>query len=277
MEVMQPEATPRKPAGSPTRWVVAVLGIALLAGCSVVPRSFHPAQPIPPNEFSHRAFDEVLRAHVKNGAVDYPAVANDVRFSAYLDQLNRVDPNALPGRRHKLAFWINAYNAFAIKGILDGYSPLSMIGQWRYFIARTYPVGGESINLYDLERKLLIQDFREPRIHFAIVCASQSCPRLRSEAFMPDRLDAQLEENARAFVNDPSKNRFDRETHTAYLSKIFEWFEPDFRTHAESLLNYVRRYLNDPEQAADLATQPYRVEFLDYDWHLNGVPHAGAP
>ncbi|MBI5777396.1 MAG: DUF547 domain-containing protein [Nitrospirae bacterium] len=259
------------------KWVVPLVGGLLLVGCSAVPKAFHPAQPIAPGDFSHRAFDEVLQAHVKDGVVDYPSVAKDARFPAYLDQLNRVDPNALPDRRHRLACWINAYNAFAIKGILDGYSPLSLIGQWRYFIARTYPVGGESITLYDLEKKVLIPDFREPRIHFAIVCASQSCPKLRSQAFMADQLDAQLEENARAFINDLSKNRFDREQHVAYLSKIFEWFEPDFRTHAESLLNYVRRYVNDPELAADLAMQPYRIEFLEYDWRLNGVPYAGAP
>lgn len=253
-----------------TRGGVALLVVALLAGCSAVPQSFHPEQPIPPEEFSHRTFDQVLQAHVKDGAVDYPSVAKDARFPAYLDQLKRVDPNALPDRRHRLAFWINAYNAFAIKGILDGYSPLTQIGQWRYFIARTYPVGGEAINLYDLEKKVLIPDFRDPRIHFAIVCASQSCPKLRSQAFTADRMEEQLEENARAFVNDPAKNLFDREHQVAYLSKIFEWFEPDFRTHAESLLNYVRRYLDDPELVADLATQPYRIEFLEYDWHRNG-------
>jgi hypothetical protein len=251
--------------------------LVLLGGCSSVPTSFHPAQPIAPGEFSHRIFDEVLQAHVKDGAVNYPGAASDARFSAYLEQLDRVDPDALPDRRHRLAFWINAYNAFAIKGILDGYSPLTLIGQWRYFIGKQYRVGGESINLYDLERKVLISEFRDPRIHFAIVCASRSCPKLRSQAFMADRLDAQLEENARAFVNDPTRNRFDREQHTAYLSKIFEWFEPDFRAHGESLLNYVRRYVGDPELAADLATQPYRIEFLDYDWHLNGVPLAGTP
>ena len=258
-------------------WLIVIVAPVLLAGCSTVPVSFHPTQPIAPNDFSHRAFDEVLQAHVKDGAVDYPAVANDARFSTYLDQLDRVDPNALPSRRHKLAFWINAYNAFAIKGILDGYSPLSMIGQWRYFIGATHRVGGESINLYDLERKLLIPGFREPRIHFAIVCASRSCPNLRSQAFTADRLEAQLEESSRAFINDPVKNRFDRERHTAYLSKIFEWFEPDFRAHAESLLNYVRRYVSNQDQAADLATQPYRIEFLEFDWHVNGEAYAGAP
>lgn len=258
-------------------WIVLAAGAVLLAGCSAVPKAFHPVQPIAPGEFSHRAFDEVLRAHVKDGVVDYPAVAGDARFAAYLDQLDRVDPDSLPDRRHKLAFWINAYNAFAIKGILDGYSPLTTIGQWRYFIGKEHRVGGETINLYDLEKKLLIPDFREPRIHFAIVCASQSCPRLRPEAFTADRLNAQLEENARAFVNDQSKNRFDRAARTAHLSRIFEWFEPDFLSHGGSLLGYVRRYLDDPELVADLATQPYRVEFLDYDWHLNGVAHAGTP
>lgn len=85
----------------------------LVVGCSTVPTSFHPAQPIPPHEFSHQAFDEVLKSHVKDGVVDYPAIAKDARFAAYLEQLDRVDPNALPTRRHKLAFWINAYNAFA--------------------------------------------------------------------------------------------------------------------------------------------------------------------
>ena len=248
-----------------------------LAGCSTVPTSFHPAQPISPGDFSHRDFGEVLLAHVKDGVVNYPAVASDGRLAAYLDQLDRLDPNGLPSRQHRLAFWINAYNAFAIKGILDGYSPLTRIGQWRYFIGRTYRIGGESINLYDLERKLLIPDFREPRIHFAIVCASQSCPKLPSHTYEADRLDAQLEENARTFVNDPTRNRFDRERKVAYLSKIFEWFEPDFTAHAGALLDYVRRYVNDPGLVADLATQRYRIEFLDYDWHVKGVPYAGAP
>lgn len=258
-------------------WSIAIVAPVLLVACSAVPRSFHPSQPIAPAELSHRAFDEVLQAHVKDGVVDYPGVARDARFQAYLEQLDRVDPNALPGRLNRLAFWINAYNAFAIKGIVDGYSPLTMIGQWRYFNGMQHRVGGESINLYDLERKVLVPDFRDPRIHFAIVGASQSSPKLRPQAFAADRLEGQLEEAARAFVNDPSKNRFDRDNYTAYLSKIFEWFEPDFRAHAGSLLNYVRRYVNDPDLAADLATQPFRVEFLDYDWQVNGVPYAGAP
>lgn len=254
------------------RWQWVGLAGALLAACSTVPRAFHPVHPIPPRQFSHRLFDELLRAHVRDGMVDYPAIATDSRFGTYLEQLNRVDPTGLPTDRDRLAFWINAYNAFAIKGILDGYSPLTLVGRYWYFIAKTYRAGGEPINLYNLEQKLLIPDFHEPRVHFAIVCASRSCPELQSRAYRPEELDRQLEASARAFINDPTRNRFDRDRKVAYLSMIFSWFEKDFIRHAGSLTGYVRRYIADPEVARDLDTSPYRVKFLDYDWRLNGIP-----
>ncbi len=108
-----------KPAVIPS-WVIALLIVSGLAGCSTVPRSFTPQQPITPRDFSHRAFDEVVRDHVVDGVVDYPVIAADNRFEGYLRQLNRVDPVGLLTRRDQLAFWINAYNAFAVKGIVDG-------------------------------------------------------------------------------------------------------------------------------------------------------------
>lgn len=244
----------------------------LVTGCSTVPRSFHPPQPLSPQEFSHEAFDGVLETHVSDGVVRYPDVASDPRFTSYVNQLNRIDPHTLATREDRLAFWINAYNAFAIKGILDGYSPRTKIGQYRYFIGREYQVGGETLNLNNLEKMILIPDFREPRIHFAIVCASQSCPKLRSEAFTPDQLEDQLNDNARHFINDSTKNRFDREQKVAYLSKIFDWFTEDFVTHSGSLTNYVSQFVQDPALAKDLRTANYKVEFLDYDWNLNGIP-----
>ena len=243
-----------------------------VAGCSTVPHSFHPQQPIAPQVFSHRAFNDVLQNHVSDGIVKYPEVARDPRFHTYIEQLNRVDPNALSTREARLAFWINTYNAFAIKGILDGYSPRTKFGQWRYFISQEYYVGGESLNLYNLENKILIPDFREPRIHFAIVCASQSCPRLRSEVFTADQLEDQLNDNARRFINDSTKNRFDPERKVAYLSKIFDWFTEDFVAHSGSLTNYVSQFIEDPVLATDLRTTDYTVEFLDYNWTLNGIP-----
>ena len=249
--------------------------LVFLAGCSTVPRSFNPPQPIAPKDFSHAAFDEVLRAHVGDGVVRYPAIAADSRFPAYLRTLDRVDPYTLLARQERLAFWINAYNAFAIQGILDGLSPRTKFGQYRYFIAKAHPVGGATINLYDLERKLLIPDFREPRIHFAIVCASMSCPKLQPWAYAADRLDEQLERSAREYINDPTRNRFDRERKIAYLSMIFKWFEGDFTAHSGLLLSYVKRYVADPELAHELENAPYRIEFLEYDWSLNGISYAG--
>lgn len=248
------------------------LALLLMAGCSTVPKSFNPTEPIGPTELSHRTFDELLRAHVVDGVVNYPGIMTDARFQAYLRQLDRVNPNSLPTQRDRLAFWINAYNAFAIKGILDGYSPMTLWGRYRYFIARDYQVGGETINLYDLERKLLIPDFREPRIHFAIVCASSSCPKLQSWAYSADKLNQQFEESARGFINDPTRNQFDRQQKIARLSMIFQWFREDFEAHSGSLLNYVKRYVADPDLARELETIRYRVEFLEYDWRLNGPP-----
>jgi hypothetical protein len=248
-------------------WSLAVL----VVGCSSVPTTFMPIRPIPPGEFSHRAFDDIVRAHVHNGHVSYPLIQVDRRFTKYLDQLDRVDPNTLP-KDDQLALWINAYNAYAIKGIVDGYSPSTAISRYRYFIGRDYRIGGRTVNLYDLERKILIAQFHEPRMHFAIVCASASCPKLQSWTYQGEQLNQQLEYAAREFINDPTKNRFDRTSKIAYLSKIFDWFEKDFEVQAGSLQKYVARYVADAELARDLASTPYRIEFLDYDWNLNGTP-----
>jgi len=254
------------------RALVGVYALCVvLAGCSTVPQSFTPLQPLPAEQVSHRLFDEVLRAHVREGVVDYPAIAEDARFKSYLDHLTRVDPNALRTRDDRLAFWINAYNAFAIQGILDGLSPGTLFGRYEFFIRRRYQVGGGMINLYDLERVILIREFKEPRIHFAIVCASQSCPKLRSEAYVAQRLNAQLEESARAFINDSGRNRFDRTRREAKLSKIFDWFDEDFVARSGSLIGYVKHYVTDETLAQELAAESYSVEFLAYDWNLNGT------
>lgn len=254
------------------QWVIISLVLVFLSGCSTVPKTFHPEQPLAPQTFSHTVFQAVLEEHVSDGIVKYPRIANDSRFLTYIDQLNRVDPNALPTRNDQLSFWINSYNAFAIKGILDGYSPRTKFGQYRYFIGREYMVGGEALNLNNLEKKILIQQFREPRIHFAIVCASQSCPKLRSWAYTTKQLEEQLNDSARRFINDSSKNYFDRKRRVAYLSKIFDWFTEDFVAHSGSVTVYVSQFVEDPVLANELRTTPYEVEFLDYDWNLNGIP-----
>lgn len=253
------------------RWILLVLVTGLTA-CSSVPTLFTPTSPLPPGDFSHKLLGQVLEAHVQSGIVDYPGMQADDRLPAYLAQLDRVDPNVLATRSDRLAFWINAYNAFAIKGILDQYSPASYIGRYRYFIGRDYQVGGASINLYDLERQVLIKQFQEPLIHFAIVCASTSCPKLQPWTYEPEQLEVQLDQVARQFINDPTRNRFDRTRKVASLSMIFKWFESDFSRAAGSVLAYIIRYVNDPELVHDLVQSTYRIEYLDYDWTLNGIP-----
>ncbi len=253
------------------KWVTTSLAI-VLAGCSTVPTSFTPINPIPPEEFSHKIFHEVIRAHVQDGSVDYPAIQSDDRLPIYLEQLDRIDPNALTTRNERMAYWINAYNAFAIKGIIDEYSPISYWGRYRYFIGRDYRVGGETLNLYDLERKVLIAQFHEPRIHFAIVCASLSCPKLQPWTFEPDQLELQLDRVAREFINDSTRNRFDRVKKVASLSMIFKWFDEDFTRAAGSVLTYIIRYVDDPDLVQDLMQSKYRIEYLEYDWSLNGTP-----
>jgi hypothetical protein len=214
------------------------------------------------------AFDPLLRAHVRNGLVDYPAFQQDPAFKLHVAELAR--PVALATRTAQLAYYINAYNALAIAGILDGLSPSTLLGQLRYFKLRDWPLNGGEISLYDLEHKVL-RPLGEPRIHFAIVCASRSCPQLRAEAYGAATLDAELDEQARLFVNDPSRNRYDKATRTAHLSAIFKWFDEDFRG-AGSVQKFVARYVSDPEVARDLGNDAWRIEWLPYDWNLNGTP-----
>ncbi len=247
----------------------------LLTGCgtfSTLPDSYHPTNAIEPTQFSHKSFGGLMEHHVQDGVVDYPAFQQDFRLDTYLHQVNRLNPTTLPTRNDRLAFWINTYNAFAIKGILNGYSPSTKLGQYTYFVGEEYMVGQEKINLWSIERDILIPRFKEPRIHFAIVCASRSCPKLRSFAFVPDQLDQQLNDSARKFINDPTRNRFDREKKIAYLSMIFDWFSEDFDGHSGSVLNYISQFVDDPALARELREETYSIDHLEYDWNLNGIP-----
>ncbi len=217
----------------------------------------------------HTLFDEVLKAHVKQGVVNYPAIQKDQRFSEYLDYLADADPASFKTVPEKLAFYINAYNALAIKGILDGLSPGSFFSRITYFKSTEYKLAGEDINLYDLERDIIIP-FAEPRIHFAIVCASASCPKLISEAYTADKLEQQLEANTRAFLSNEFKNKFDAGKKVASISKIFDWFTSDFEKHSGSLQKYLAKYVGNAEVAKLLEQEAFKIKYLKYDWSLNG-------
>lgn len=273
----------------PNAWCMALMGSLLLTAGTTGTNALEPASdalaaqdfasklvaatesppPSTTNASIHRPFDLVLQDHVIDGHVNYPDIAQDNRFAQYITWLTSA-PAGETSHEEALAYWINAYNALAIKGIIDGKSPSSFFGRIGYFKTTKYQAGGRQINLYDLERKILMT-LAEPRIHFAIVCASASCPRLRSEAYTADRLEQQLEEAAKRFINDPARNRFDPARKIASLSRIFDWFEADFEEHSGSVQRYVARYVNDPELARELANDSYIIEYLKYDWSLNGA------
>lgn len=217
----------------------------------------------------HHDFDKILAANVSDGVVNYPGIGADPRFPAYVSKLAEALPADL-SQNEQLAFYINAYNALAIKGILDGHSPASLLGRYKYFKSVEYTVGGQTMNLYDLEREVIIP-FAEPRIHFAIVCASVSCPPLRAEAYSADRLNAQLDEQARTFLSDSSKNRIEPDKKTLRLSKIFDWFPKDFSDHSGSVQKYVAQYIDDKNIAAALRADTYKIKYLKYNWNLNGI------
>lgn len=218
--------------------------------------------------FSQQLFADVLAAHVNQGVVDYPAISQDERYYRYLDQLKTV--TELPSTSEKLAYWINAYNALAIQGILDGRSPESFFGKIGYFYNAEYQVNGHDTNLYDLEHDIIIP-LDEPRIHFALNCASASCPILRNKPYVVSTLEQQLENAATEFINDTSRNRFDYSNRIAYLSKIFDWFEDDFSKHSGSVQNYLALYIADRKIADALANNEFTIEYMDYDWSLNGI------
>jgi hypothetical protein len=124
---------------------------------------------------------------------------------------------------------------------------------------------GDVISLNDIEHGTLRADFREPRIHFALVCASVGCPALRNEAYRASDLDRQLNEQARLFLSDMSKNRFDPLTNTLHLSPIFDWFRADFEAVAGSVSAYVARYLSDSR----ISKPGVKIKYTEYDWSLN--------
>lgn len=219
--------------------------------------------------------DAVLLRNVRNGFVDYDGIRADPAFERFVTGLATATEADLETPEARLAFLINAYNALAIRGILDGYAPTSWLGRRAYFQRREYDLLGGTTTLEQLEQGRILP-LDEPRVHFALVCASLSCPRLASDAFDSATLDAQLDAAARAFANDPTRNRFDVQRRIAFLSSIFDWYQADFIRAAGSVQQYLARYVSDPAAAELLAKDGFEVRFVAYDWDLNGV-YRGKP
>jgi hypothetical protein len=216
----------------------------------------------------HAAWSTLLARYVDDqGQVAYKNLqTNDhVAFAAYLNALAQARTDGMSEAEEK-AFWINAYNAVIVNGVVQGYTAESLLGRKRLFSWFTVPVAGKDRTPDEIEHQILRQKFHDPRIHFAIVCASSSCPKLRREAYEPARLEAQLDEAAQVFLNDPTRNHFTAQE--VALSKIFSWFAEDFRNNAGSVVAFVRRFVSAEKQAM-LNLTDSDLRYLDYNWTLN--------
>lgn len=220
---------------------------------------------------SHSDFSDLLKTHVTaNGSVDYQGFINDkADLKKYLNKLSSHPPNESWSREEKLAYWINAYNAFTVKLIIDNY-PIESIQDLHPTIKiptvstvwhkKFFKIGKVQTSLNEIEHEILREKFDEPRIHFAINCASESCPILRNSAFSAKELDKQLDEQTQAFLSDTSKNKI--APNELELSKIFRWFKGDF-TKNGSLIAYINQYTKVEIKSTA------SIDFMEYDWSLN--------
>jgi hypothetical protein len=216
------------------------------------------------NPIDYAIWDNLLNKHVKeNGLVDYKGFKEDAEdFNTFITLLENNHPNDKNWSEDEtLAYWINAYNAFTVKLIVDNY-PVESIKKVKKgvpFINSVWDIDfisieGISYSLGNIEHGILRKSFNEPKIHFAINCASISCPNLFNEAFTPEKLEAQLNKTAEVFLYDKTKNR---------LASIFNWYKVDF-TKDTSLTEYIQQFVSE-----DISNK--KVSYLDYDWGLNDV------
>lgn len=246
--------------------IVGFLFVAMTACSSPNPVEGH-SDPV-----DHQLFDELLKQYVKpSGFVDYAGLKGDrQKLKSYLAMLTANPPNDEQwSEEEQLAYWINLYNAFTLDLVLEHY-PLKSIKDIGSSIQIPFvntpwdikfiKIGDEEYDLNNIEHGIIRKQFDEPRIHFAVNCASISCPNLRAEAYTGERLEQQLEEQTRAFVNDPTKNRIDEKK--LQLSKIFQWYGGDFSDY-ESIVEFIQPY------TAIAISKNAKKTYLDYDWGLN--------
>jgi hypothetical protein len=231
-------------------------------------------RPTPPDV---AAFDRVLKSYVlDDGTVKYDALKNDFdplkRFIAAIGAVSPDShPSLFPSRAHKLAYWLNAYNAFVLWVITKEYpekkTRLSTeAGRDQFFMRTELKAGGRILSLNDIESTMRNQ-FMEPRIHFAIVCASKGCPWLPRDVFTADKLEEQLESRTGLFLNQERAIQIDRANHEIGVSPIFGWYKQDFGSAMDTLLAFIGKYR--PADREALQQGSWKLHFLDYDWGIN--------
>ncbi len=213
----------------------------------------------------HASYDNILKKYVVNGMVDYKSLkANRKSLDDYLDNMSKITRQEFNAwsKERQLAYLLNLYNADTLQLIIDNY-PVKSIkdigsffkGPWSQEVVSLF---GEKITLDKLEHEIIRKEYHEPRIHLALVCAAKSCPPLRSQAYVADELDKQLDNQGEVFFNSPQGMQFEHENHVILLSSILKWYKEDF----DSVLLFAQKYAKE-HFAYD------KIKWLDYDWDLN--------
>lgn len=245
---------------------------ALIISIPMMFSAIHAASSAP---FDHSQFDLVLKQYVdEEGLVDYNGIAQDRRFSEYMKSLEWAKVEEL-SRDGQLAFWINAYNAVTIDKVIkkkpkESVRETIIPGVWtstKFFRSREHTVANRLLSQDDIENEILRKNFKDPRIHFAIICASSSCPKLPKNAYTEANVQARLEEETREYLNSERGVRIDRTRNTLYLSRIFDWSGEDFVEQSGSVANFIRPYLK--REVVSFLDQKPKVKFLGYNWALN--------
>lgn len=245
-----------------------------------------------------------LQRHVENGLVDYGGMVWDKDYQRYLKWLENADVESFNSTEREVAFWINAYNALAIRGVLRNSQIIDRSSSERmdsralaeelqrkkqgketsaaaaikaiksvldvadFFNKQQHRVAGKKYTLDQIEKEILIPMVKDPKLHFVLVCAARSCPALTAEAFTAGNLETKMEEVTRQFLNNSEKNRLDREKRIFYLSQIFNWYRDDFGRNEQDLVEFIKPYLNQDVRDF-LAANQVKVKYLEYDWRLN--------
>lgn len=220
---------------------------------------------------THKSWNDLLQKHVNDaGHVNYKSFKEDEeKLNDYLTVLSKNHPDKSWDKNDRLAFWINAYNAFTVKLIVKNYPVKSIkeLGGAIYKVNTPWDIkfikiGDEVYDLNNIEHTKIRKQFNDPRIHFAVNCASVSCPKLRNEAYIGDKVDDQLNDQARYFISNKVKNQI-KSSKKAKLSKIFKWYKGVFTSSGKTIIEYINQF-SDVKLDADAT-----IEFLDYDWNLN--------
>lgn len=218
----------------------------------------------------HKIWDELTKRYVNDaGFPTYKGFIKDsIKFNTYLSQLASNHPKESWTSNQRKAFWINAYNAYTIKLIIDNYpvETIKDLGGGIYRVNTPWDIKfiqieDKTYHLNDLEHNILRKEWSDPRIHAAVNCASISCPKLMNGAYLAERLDEQLDRQMKAFIQDTTKNSIgDKEVK---LSKLFKWFSGDFKVEHSSVIDYINSYSDVKIKKSA------KIEYFDYDWGLN--------